>query len=159
MEEPVRNPFAGHPDYNCFACCPDNVNGLHMEFTLEEDRLLCRWEPKPWLEGYTNVLHGGVQSTLMDEAASWFIFTVLGTAGVTAGLSVRFLRPVPTNAGAITLEATIQERREKRAVIQVELFDPAGELCSSGECEYVIYPPQIAERRLRYPGRDAFKAN
>lgn len=129
-----------------------------MRFTLEGDLLRCRWEPKRWLEGYTNVLHGGVQTTLMDEAASWFIFTVLGTAGVTAGLAVRFLRPVPTNAGALTLEATLQERRERRAVIQVELFDPAGELCSTGECEYAVYPLQIAERRLRYPGRDAFRS-
>lgn len=156
MEKPIRNPFVGHDDYNCFACSPGNEHGLQMQFTRDGERVLCRWEPKPWFDGYKHVLHGGVQSTMMDEAASWFIFTVLGTAGVTAGLSVQFLRPVRTDGGALTLEASLQEQRDKRVVVRVELFDARGELCSSGECEYAIYPRELAVRRLRYPGPDAF---
>ncbi|WP_455383430.1 PaaI family thioesterase [Salinispira pacifica] len=157
MERSVRNPFVGVEGYNCFGCSPDNSHGLKMTFVRDDDRVVCRWEPRSWFQGYVQVLHGGIQTTLMDETASWFIMTVIGTAGVTAGLSVRFLRPVRVDEGRVSLEASLQERSDKRAVVQVELFDSSGELCSVGECEYALYPPKVAARRLHYPGQAAFE--
>ena len=78
----INNPFTSIEQYNCFGCSPSNEFGLQMEFYDEGDETVCEWEPKPHFQGYGNILHGGIISTMMDEIASWYVFTKLKTAGV-----------------------------------------------------------------------------
>lgn len=69
----IRNPFALHKsqDYNCFGCSPDNEIGLNLEFWDTGDEIITQWMPDNKFVGYKNVLHGGIQATIMDEIASW----------------------------------------------------------------------------------------
>jgi len=55
-----------------------------MQFFDEGDSVISTWEPTGNFQGWHNVLHGGIQATLMDEIASWVVFTKLGTTGVTS---------------------------------------------------------------------------
>ena len=90
----ISNPYVGREGYHCFACSPDSEIGLRMRFHKDGEDVVCRWQPRQELEGYTGVLHGGIQTTLMDEIASWWVFVNRGTAGATAHLDVDFRRPV-----------------------------------------------------------------
>ena len=71
----IKNPYAGLEEqgYNCFACCPDNPFGLKMEFYEDGDDIVCLWDAHPNFQGWLNTLHGGIQSTLMDEIGGWLI--------------------------------------------------------------------------------------
>lgn len=152
----ILNPFTGNPDYSCFGCKPDNPFGLNMTFTEEEDKVICRWTPKEHFQGYGHILHGGIQATLADEIASWFINVKLKTAGVTSKLEIEYLKPVYVNRGEIILEAVLGETRGQDAVIHVNLMDSAGAVCAKSVVTYYTFPPKIAERKLKYPGYDAF---
>jgi len=156
VKEPVHNPYVQLGEYRCFGCSPDNEHGLHMEFSRDGEEIECRWEPHARFQGYPGVLHGGIQATLMDEAASWFVYAVIGTAGVTAALTTRFLKPVFVDRGTLTLRARLDRREGRSAFIRVDLSDAGGTLCSTGECEYALYSPEVARKRLNYPGQDAF---
>ena len=92
----------------------------------------------------------------MDEIASWYIFTKLKTAGVTYKLEVRYLSPVYTDKGKITLRAKKREINKRLADIDVSLYDNQGELCSKGVVGYFVFPEKWAKEKLYYPDFDSF---
>lgn len=153
----IRNPFAQKKDegYNCFGCSPDNPIGLNMEFYTDGESIVSEWDPQNHFQGYVNVLHGGIQATLMDEIASWLVYALLDTAGVTANLNVNYLKPVYIN-GPIQIKARLKERGERKAIIKAEILNEKGIVCSEGEVEYFLFPNTIARRKYHYPGKQAF---
>ncbi len=147
----IYNPYAGIEGYFCFGCSPDNPHGLQMQFFEDGNFLVCSWKPRGFLQGFHNILHGGIQATLMDEIASWTVQIKLKTSGVTSTLSTRYLKPVPTDKGAIKLRAHIVKMRRNLADIHVELFCPKGRLCSTSEVTYYTFPQEVAKDKLYFP--------
>jgi len=153
----INNPFAKNKEagYNCFGCSPGNSIGLHMEFFTDGEVVVSNWDPQEQFQGYVNVLHGGIQATIMDEIASWLVYALLDTAGVTANLNVNYLKPVYLN-GPIQIKAILKEQTDRKAIIKVELINDKNVICSEGEVEYFLFPPAIARRKYHYPGKHAF---
>lgn len=79
----LKNPYAEFKEYNCFGCSPTNPSGLRMEFHEEGENIVSRWNPGHDHQGFHDLLHGGIQATMMDEIASWVVFMKLDTVGVT----------------------------------------------------------------------------
>jgi len=152
----IINPFIGRRNYNCFGCSPNNQMGMQMEFVDAGDLIICEWQPKEHLQGYENILHGGIQATLMDEIASWFVYTKLETGGVTSRVSVRYKSPVFTNRGKIKITAELKEINRNLANITTKIFDADGKLCSEGEIQYFIMSKEQAIEKLSYPGVESF---
>ncbi|MGD0710115.1 MAG: hypothetical protein ABR968_02965 [Bacteroidales bacterium] len=67
----ISNPYIKVKEYCCFGCSPDNKTGLRLEFYEDGDEIYTEWQPTQYLQGYVNVVHGGIQSTLMDEIAAY----------------------------------------------------------------------------------------
>jgi acyl-coenzyme A thioesterase PaaI-like protein len=153
---PIKNPFRKLEGYNCFGCSPDNEFGLHMDFRIEGDEVLCDWQPKDHLQGWVGVLHGGIQATLMDEIASWYVFVKLKTAGVTSKMEVKLVKPVKMDQAPFQLRARLKEMQRNVAVIQVQLFMNDGTLGAESLMHYYTYPQEIAIRKLYYPGIEHF---
>jgi acyl-coenzyme A thioesterase PaaI-like protein len=156
MKRPINNPFTQIEEYNCFGCSPKNPKGLHMTFYEDGEEVVSEWEPRAHFQGYGNVLHGGVISTLMDEIASWYIFSKLKTAGVTYQLQCRFLSPVYTNKGVITLRARLKAQNRRKTDIDVKLYDHENNLCAEGDIGYFVFPEKWATEKLYYPDFDSF---
>jgi uncharacterized protein (TIGR00369 family) len=152
----LQNPYASLPGYFCFGCSPDNDHGLQMEFYEEDGAIVSTWDPKTYFQGYINILHGGIQSTLIDEIASWVVFVKLGSAGVTSRLNVRFKKPVQIDHGPIRLRAVLREKRRRIAMIDVSLFDGRGQCCAEGAVDYYVFDSATAGEQMKYPGKQAF---
>jgi acyl-coenzyme A thioesterase PaaI-like protein len=152
----LKNPYADYPGYNCFGCSPDNSIGLKMEFFLDGEQVISRWQPGPDYQGFLDVLHGGIQATLMDEIASWVVFVILETAGVTHRLNVKYRAPVLVSKGEITLKALFLEQRRRIATMKVDLFDGEGKKCSEGIVDYFLLPREQAKQQFHFPGKQAF---
>jgi uncharacterized protein (TIGR00369 family) len=154
----ILNPFVSHNshDYNCFGCAPKNELGLQLEFWEDGDELMAYWNPKKWLMGYNNVLHGGIQATLMDEIAGWVVLIKCKTAGVTTELNVKYLKPVFISKGKLEIRSKLISQDESLAFISCELFDGEGICCANAMIKYFCYPERIARRKLNYPGINAF---
>lgn len=152
----IINPFVKIPGYKCFGCSPDNPFGLKMEFFEQDDHVISTWIPEAHFSGYLDVLHGGVQSTLMDEIASWLVFVKLKTAGVTQKMEISYLKPALTSTGKFELKATLNNVNKRVAEVDVELADGNGQICATAKVYYFIYPEKIAKERLWFPGYDAF---
>ena len=152
----VINPFQGLEGYNCFGCSPDNKFGLQLSFVDEGEYLTASWTPKEYFQGYNNMLHGGIQSTLIDEIASWYVYAKLKTAGVTSKLEVRYKKPVYTDKGDIKLRAKLLGMKRNLADFEVELFDSDGVLCAFGNVQYFTFNEKVSREKFWYPGGDAF---
>jgi len=118
--------------------------------------VLCRWEPGEQFQGFHDVLHGGVQATMMDEIASWVVFVMLDTAGVTYQLTTRFRKPVRISKGTITVRATLVRQQKRIAEIEVRLYDGEGTLCAESQANYYVMPRDKAVQELHFPGKEAF---
>lgn len=152
----IVNPYPKFPGYNCFGCSPKNEHGLKMEFVEDGDYITCDWKPVDFLQGYHNVLHGGIQATLMDEIGSWYIQVKLKTAGVTSNLSVRYLKSVSMVKGNIKLRASLIKKRRNLIDILVELFDSNQQLCAKAEITYFTFSQEVAQKELNYPDFEEF---
>lgn len=152
----IKNPFDHIVGYNCFGCSPKNTLGLQMQFYEDDEWILCDWEPKMHLTGYGNILHGGIQTTLMDEIASWLLYVKLETAGVTSNINVSFKKAVEANKGKLKIRAKLLEHNRKLATIYTELVNAKGEVCSSAEVKYFIFSQEVAREKYYYPGKEAF---
>jgi len=153
----IRNPF--DPGQNlCFGCGPANPAGLKLIFEEDDEKLYAEWQPSVHFQGYTNVLHGGIIATLLDETGAWCVNVKAGTSGVTSSMTVKYLKPVYISKGAVTIEAAIISREEKSVRLLCSLFDGEGKKCAEGDLNYFTYPEEIAKKRYHYPGREAFQS-
>lgn len=152
----LKNPYAEFPEYNCFGCSPNNPFGLHMEFFREGEEIVCRWDPGEHYQGFPDVLHGGIQATMMDEIASRVVFVMLDTVGVTYQLNSRYRKPVLISKGMITLRARLVSQQKRIAEIEARLYDGEDKLCAESQVNYFILPRDKAVSEMHFPGREAF---
>lgn len=153
----IVNPFLekSAKDYQCFGCSPHNAGGLQMKFYVEDGCLFATWQPTKKFEGYTGVVHGGIQSTLMDEIASWFIYTLIGTAGVTKSMHVEYISPTRITSSPILLKAELKKQINNEVYLNVTLSSE-DKITATAEVVYFVFPEAIARRRYNYPGKEAF---
>ncbi|MBK7175547.1 MAG: PaaI family thioesterase [Bacteroidales bacterium] len=156
MSKQINNPFRGKKGYNCFGCSPDNPIGLQMHFRIEDDIVTSDWTPGNHYQGWMNVLHGGIQATLMDEIASWLVMVKLKTAGVTSKMEVRLLKTAQMDHAPFRLVARLEEMNKNIALVKVELFDRDQQLCADALMHYFTWPEHIARERMHYPGIEGF---
>ena len=154
---PIRNPFAGLDEYNCFACDPNNATGLHLEFRRVDRGVAAVWQPRDDLQGYPGVVHGGIQSTLVDEVAAWYVYVALETVGITRSLHITYIKPALIADGPFTVTAIGRTPTRKSVEIDATLVNERGELCAEAVVEYAIFSQEIARRRFHFPGSEAFK--
>ncbi|MEI6122664.1 MAG: PaaI family thioesterase [Bacteroidota bacterium] len=154
----IKNPYSKIEGYNCFGCSPNNESGLRMQFYEVDDFICCDWNPRDAFQGYKNVLHGGIQVTLMDEIASWVVQVKLKTAGVTSKIDAKFIKPLLVDVNKVHLKAKLNEMRRNIAIIDVWLFNENGELCSQATASYFTVREEMAREKFFYPGVDAFFA-
>jgi uncharacterized protein (TIGR00369 family) len=154
----IQNPYAksGRDTYQCFGCSPNNPIGLKLDFWSDGDLVIAKWLPHKSLEGFEDVLHGGIQATLMDEIGAWLVNIRLNTSGVTSKMETRYIKPVYVDGGPVFLCATLKEVRHKMAFIHVTLKNSEGILCAESHMLYYVMNKMEATEKYDYPGIDAF---
>lgn len=151
----LYNPFFEQA-FHCFGCSPENKYGLQLDFWEDDEGVLAYYNPQAHHEGYPNVIHGGIQATLLDEVAAWVIYVKLQTSGVTASMQVKFRKPVFTDKGEIIIKAKVKEVNRRIAQIEAWIEDIEKNRLCEAVLDYFIYPTQEAKEKYRYPGVEAF---
>jgi acyl-coenzyme A thioesterase PaaI-like protein len=125
-------------DRRCFACGPDSEIGLRMTFDYGDGTARSRVAPRPEFGGWSNIMHGGIVATLLDEAMAHAALAA-GVRAVTARIEVRFRHPVPTDKPLI-VEGKVAGRRGRVMEIEGTL---SGE---DGTCYAQSHARFLAER-------------
>ncbi len=121
-------------DSMCFACGKQNPDGLHLEFTETPDGLSTTIAFDQRFQGYRDIVHGGLVSTVLDEA----MVTLLNRTGVlalTAELTIRFLSPVRVGEPITFTARLVESRRNVHRVEAVATRD--GETVARSEARFM----------------------
>ncbi len=139
----IPNPWTHIEGFNCFGCSQNNPIGLKMNFEEgEHGEIICHWKPNKYYQGWIGVIHGGIQSTLIDEMAEWVIVHDLHCSGVTSKLSVKYLKGLKSTDREITIKGRLTKSAHKLAWIEVSIENERGETCTTGEALYMTYPDE-----------------
>ncbi len=120
----------------CFVCGMKNPFGLQVKPEILADGAQVRIEctPPAHLQGWADVLHGGILSTLLDEAITYIGIATFGKPAVTVQLDVRFRNPSPTGVKLTVLAQRIKaSSRLVLADASVTLFDGTVVATASGK--------------------------
>ena len=79
----------------CFACGQNNPIGLKLKFVEIAGRYVAKCVMDKNYQSFNGVLHGGIITTLLDEAMGGYLFHLKQPA-YTGKLEVRYRRPTPT---------------------------------------------------------------
>jgi len=123
-----------YDDDHCFVCGKDNTYGLGLSPEADEGRSVIRWTPPKTYQGYSDVLHGGLVSTLCDEAMAYAVKSLAGDA-VTARMEVRFSKPVATGV-PLEVRSEVTGSRRRTYSAQAELHQE-GEVRASATGTFI----------------------
>ena len=135
-EHEIPNYWTG----NCFGCSRKNTQGLNLRFWLTEKGCYTRCSIPDHLCGIDGVVHGGILTLLLEEVAQWTIISHFGKFGLTREISVRYLKPVPTNT-EILVEAQITHQSEKNILFRSTVHNSEGILLTESESNWAFASP------------------
>lgn len=90
-------------DGYCFVCGPKNPIGLKLDFHFNGKTIKTEFIPKKEHQGYLNIVHGGIISTLLDEVMVKLAIA-MDMPAVTASMEIRLRKAVYVGE-KITVEA------------------------------------------------------
>ncbi len=116
-EEPTIGEHYGHS--RCMLCGNRNVHSLRLAFDCDENGVVRTvFNANPLLQGYDDILHGGIVASLLDSAMTHCLFHRTIKA-VTGDLHVRFLEPVGCTA-SIEIRAWITGMKPPLYILKAE---------------------------------------
>jgi uncharacterized protein (TIGR00369 family) len=124
-------------DRFCFVCGEKNDFGLRLKPQGKDGRGRITWMPGKKHQGFTGVVHGGLLSTLMDEAMAYAAMSVGGFCA-TAEICVKFRKPVKTDC-QVTIEAELVQQRGRILKLSAVLLQD-GEEKASAQGTFVQVP-------------------
>jgi acyl-coenzyme A thioesterase PaaI-like protein len=106
-----------------------------MEFQYGDGFASCTIEPGIAFAGWSNIMHGGVVATLLDEAMAHATLST-GERAVTARLAVRFRKAVPTGE-PLVVEGRVTGRRGRVLEVSGVLRGADGTVYANGQSRFV----------------------
>lgn len=129
-------------DHYCFACGLKNPIGLKLRFQYpREGECWAEFVPLREYQGWQGVLHGGIVSTLLDEALAHALGGPErgggGSGAVTAEISVSFKKPVLIGTKVI-LTGRVTGRRGRLIEASSQINSPQGDVLASAAGKLII---------------------
>jgi acyl-coenzyme A thioesterase PaaI-like protein len=125
----------------CVACGRDNPHGLHLKFQVVHPGLVhAVWHVREGWEGFSGVVHGGIVTTVLDEAMAKAIVST-ERQGLTCEIKVRFCLPVRPH-DALQVEARIREEHHRLVVTEATLRGVNGQEIARADARFLCLPGQ-----------------
>ena len=123
-------------DEMCFACGRKNPISLKLDFNFyEENKVKAEFIPRENLQGFQNILHGGITSTVLDEAMAKVV-NMQGIKAVTAEINVRFKEAVPV-AKKYIVHGILKKQKRNIFFTESYLTDENNKLYASAEAKFM----------------------
>jgi len=89
-------PGCGDAFHHCFGCGPAHPSGLRVRVFEVEDGVVSPGVVSRVYEGPPGAAHGGIVAAYLDEILGGAVVRATGKVAVTGELTVRYVRPAPT---------------------------------------------------------------
>lgn len=131
-------PFELPHTRGCVVCGHDNPHGIHLHLNVDEvtGLVTAEYVPPVYHMGFQGIVHGGVLSTVLDEAMVWAASWHGKRFCVCGELNVRFRHSVLVGQ-PIKVEARITSVRSRLIETEGFLRDSAGKVLVESTGKYV----------------------
>ena len=135
MKTENRNDYILLPsgeNHNCFGCSLKNISGLQMKFYATEklDSVISWLKVPDHLCGWSNLVHGGIISTMLDEAMGWAALIILKKMVVSKSITVDFIKPVLIGKEIRVTGMVNKINSEREAILQGYIYNDENEICA-----------------------------
>jgi uncharacterized protein (TIGR00369 family) len=128
--------------HTCFACGTANSIGMKLQFYLEDNEVRTDISLCKNYEGWENMAHGGIISTLLDEVMSWTILYFKRTFFVTRRMEVKYVRPVLVGIPLHVRGRLVSGGDERFILVRAEILNGDGQILAKAKGELVELPPE-----------------
>ena len=106
---------------NCIICGTENKYSMGLKFfPVMKNRVKAVYRCLSKFQGYDSLVHGGIIVSLLDSAMVHCLF-LNNIKAVTAGIDVRFLKPVPCDS-FLDIEAELLSSRKNLYKLRSYIF-------------------------------------
>lgn len=131
-------PLPQRGNHNCFGCSPNNPSGLKLTF-FTDGRKVVSWPKVPeHLGGWGNIVHGGITTTMLDEAMGWAALHLLRKITLTKSIQVEFLRPVYLGEQLRLEGIPLEINGGTEAVMRGLLYNSEDQLCARATARFAL---------------------
>jgi acyl-coenzyme A thioesterase PaaI-like protein len=127
------------PQSTCFACGKQNPHGFNLVFHTDDVNLYSKFMIRPEFSGWSNLTHGGILATLLDETMAWTGIYLYKKYILTKSMTITYKKPVMAGT-EIFLKGFIEKEVNSREVtIGSEVYNSKEELCVTAEGSIILF--------------------
>ena len=125
-------------DNYCFACGEKNPIGLQLKFELiDNEKVVAKKFLKREYEGYDGVAHGGIVTTMLDEAMCKFIDLKYNEQAMTGRLEIRYRHPTPVGE-ELTISAWQEIQRRNIITMKSSVTKNDGTVTAEATAKFAV---------------------
>ena len=121
---------------NCFACGQNNPIGMKLDFKIISNQYIAKTTVNKNYQSFGGVVHGGIISTMLDEAMGGYLFRI-GEPAFTGKLEVRYRKPTPVGM-PITIRGWVENRKRNVVEMKSEIILEDGTISAEGYAKMVV---------------------
>ena len=116
----------------CFGCGKENPIGAKLKFYEDSENSIQTTftAPETW-GGWGEIIHGGLQTVLLDEISAWTAISLLSIYGLRVKAEIEFFHPVYVNE-KLVIKGKIEEVKGKDIRISSSIMTEDGMICTKG---------------------------
>ncbi len=133
----LRNLFEKYTDHNCFACSSRNQIGLKLEIVQNDENCFSDFILSNDYTGFPNIIHGGIQATVIDEVGFWAMYNKYKTIGFTTRMTLDYLNKLEANTKLRAI-ATKIERNNTLVNVEVKILNKDNAVGTIGNLNYKL---------------------
>ena len=123
-------------DY-CFGCGEKNPIGLHLNFEPIEDKVVAKKIVAKEYQGYSNVVHGGIVTLMLDEAMGNYVQKIYNEQAMTGRLEVRYKQPTPVET-ELKISAWQESQRRNIIFLKAAVETPDGTITAEATAKFAV---------------------
>lgn len=136
----------------CFVCGKDNPHGLQVMFYAQDNKVHVDLTLAESFNSYRNVAHGGVLSSVIDEAMGWaaFIYSDCTQFLFTRELTVTYKKNAPLNEQVLVTTEFVGMERGGMAATRGKITDKDGRILTTAKGLFFPVSPEKMEETKSY---------
>ena len=139
------------PTKKCFGCGPANEIGLQLKFFTNGEVLKTTTIIPEHLIGWSNLAHGGIISTILDEIMAWTGIYLQKKFILTKSLSCEYAKPIPVGMKIFAVSRIDSIEKGKDCHLSAEILNADGVVMATGKSVLRLFSLEEMKKLSIFP--------
>ncbi len=135
----------------CFACGQDHSTGLRMKFFTDETNVFSELVVPERFAGWSNLVHGGVTATILDETLAWTVIYLKQHFILTKSLHIEYLRPMFVEEKLYSIGKISNQISDREIQVEASVYNLQGDLCAKATGSVVMFSAEQMKKKRLFP--------